>query len=64
RRITALASDFREHESRFLTHAQQGVSAIQTIQAFTAEERERERILGASRRALGSALRLYVFQTG
>jgi ATP-binding cassette subfamily B protein/subfamily B ATP-binding cassette protein MsbA len=64
RRIAALSSEFRENESRFLSHTQQGVGAMQTVQAFTAEERERERILRASRRALGSALRLYVFQSG
>ncbi len=64
RRITGLATELRESESRFLSETQRGVGAIQVVQAFTAEPRERERILAASARALSAANRLYVFETG
>ena len=64
RRITGLATELRESESRFLSEAQRGVGAIEVVQAFTAEPRERERILAASARALSAANRLYVFETG
>jgi ATP-binding cassette subfamily B protein/subfamily B ATP-binding cassette protein MsbA len=64
RRITSLATEQRESESRFLSETQRGVGAIHVVQAFTAEARERARVLDASSRALGSALRLYVFETG
>jgi len=63
RRITSLATEQRETESRFLSETQRGVGAIQVVQAFTAEARERERVMDASSRALGSAFRLYVFET-
>jgi ATP-binding cassette subfamily B protein/subfamily B ATP-binding cassette protein MsbA len=64
RRISGLATQLRERESRFLSEAQRGVEAIHVVQAFTAEARERARILGASRDALSAAHRLYVFETG
>jgi ATP-binding cassette subfamily B protein/subfamily B ATP-binding cassette protein MsbA len=64
RRISSLATEQREHESQFLSETQRGVGAIQVVQAFTAEARERARVMDASSRALGSALRLYVFETG
>jgi ATP-binding cassette subfamily B protein/subfamily B ATP-binding cassette protein MsbA len=63
RRITSLATEQRESESRFLSETQRGVGAIQVVQAFTAEARERARVMDASSRALGSAFRLYVFET-
>jgi len=64
RRIAGLATELRESESRFLSETQRGVGAIQVVQAFTAEPRERGRILAASARALSAANRLYVFETG
>jgi ATP-binding cassette subfamily B protein/subfamily B ATP-binding cassette protein MsbA len=64
RRITSLATEQRENESQFLSETQRGVGAIQVVQAFTAEARERARVMDASARALGSAFRLYVFETG
>ena len=63
RRITGLATELRESESRFLSETQRGVGAIHVVQAFTAEPRERERIMAASSRALGAANKLYVFET-
>jgi len=63
RRITSLATEQRESESRFLSETQRGVGAIQVVQAFTAEARERARVMDASSRALVSAFRLYVFET-
>lgn len=64
RRISGLATELREGESRFLTETQRGVGAIHVVQAFTAEPRERARVLAASARALDAARRLYVFETG
>jgi ATP-binding cassette subfamily B protein/subfamily B ATP-binding cassette protein MsbA len=64
RRMTALATEQRETESRFLSETQRGVGAIHVVQAFTAETREQARVMAASQRALGSALRLYVFESG
>jgi ATP-binding cassette subfamily B protein/subfamily B ATP-binding cassette protein MsbA len=64
RRISALSTEQREHESRFMAETQRGVGAIHVVQAFTAETREQARMMEASERALGSALRLYVFQSG
>jgi len=64
RRITALATEQRETESRFLSETQRGLGAIHVVQAFTAEAREQARVMDASQRALGSALRLYVFESG
>jgi len=63
-RISALAMTQREDESRFLSETQRGVGAIHVVQAFTAEPREQARMMQASERALGSALRLYVFESG
>ncbi len=63
RRIAGLATEVRESESRFLSETQRGVGAIHVVQAFTAEPRERERVLAASARALSAANRLYVFET-
>lgn len=63
RRMASLATDVRESESRFLSETQRGVGAIHILQAFTAESRERDRVLSASARALSAANRLYLFQT-
>ncbi len=64
RRIAGLATELRESESNFLSETQRGVGAIHVVQAFTAEPRERARVLAASSRALDAANRLYVFETG
>jgi len=64
RRIAALAASQRESESAFFSETQRGVGAIHVVQAFTAEQREHERVMTASARALEAALRLYVFETG
>lgn len=64
RRISRLALEMREDESRFLAETQRGVGAIQVVQAFTAESREHARVMDASGRALSSSRRLYVFETG
>jgi len=64
RRIATLATTQRESESAFFSEAQRGVGAIHVVQAFTAEQREHERVMDASDRALDAALRLYVFETG
>jgi ATP-binding cassette subfamily B protein len=64
RRIDALSQQVRESESRFLGEAERGIGSIQVVQAFTAEPLEHARVMAASSRALASALRLYVLQTG
>lgn len=64
RRIAGLSIELRERESRFLSETERGVGAIQVVQAFTAEPRERARVLEASSRALEAANRLYLFETG
>ena len=64
RRIDALSQSARESESHFLGEAERGIASIQVVQAFTAEPLEHARVMAASSRALASALRLYVLQTG
>jgi len=64
RRIAVLATTQRESESAFFSETQRGVGAIHVVQAFTAEQIEHERVMDASDRALGAALRLYVFESG
>jgi ATP-binding cassette subfamily B protein len=64
RRLDTLSRQMRESESHFLSAAEHGIGSIQVVQAFTAEPREHARVMAASSRALSSALRLYLFQTG
>jgi ATP-binding cassette subfamily B protein len=64
RRLDRLSGEMRESESHFLSAAEHGIGSIQVVQAFTAEPQEHARVMAASSRALTSALRLYLFQTG
>jgi ATP-binding cassette subfamily B protein/subfamily B ATP-binding cassette protein MsbA len=64
RRIARLAEEMRKRESRLLSEAERGVGSIHVVQAFTAETRERDRVMRASSSSLDSALRLYLFETG
>jgi ATP-binding cassette subfamily B protein/subfamily B ATP-binding cassette protein MsbA len=64
RRVSELARETRESESRLLSEAERGIGAIAVVQAFTAEPREHERVMRASSDALSSTLRLNLFETG
>ncbi len=63
RRVTAVATDARQKESRLYSVTQRGISAIRIVQAFTTEEEEHRRFLTSSTESLQANLRLYVLQT-
>jgi ATP-binding cassette, subfamily B, bacterial len=62
-RITAVATEVRERESTVYTLVQWAMSSIKVVQAFTKEEEEYGRFIGASRASLKATLRLYGWQT-
>src|SRR5204863_6944455 len=53
----------RDLGSRVYSLVQWGMAAIKVVQAFTKEEEEHRRFMGASRESLGATLRLYNWQT-
>jgi ATP-binding cassette subfamily B protein len=63
RKIIDLATEVRDLDSRVYSLVQWAMSAIKVIQAFTKEEEEHRRFMGASRESLGATLRLYNWQT-
>ena len=63
RRITRVATDAREKESRLYSVAQRAMSSIKVIQAFTGEEDEHRSFLDVSRASLDANLSLYTVQT-
>jgi ATP-binding cassette, subfamily B, bacterial len=63
RRITVVATEVRERESTVYTLVQWAMSSIKVVQAFTKEEEEYGRFIGASRASLKATLRLYSWQT-
>ena len=63
RKISDLATEVRERESHVYTVVQWAMSAVKLVQAFTREEDEYRRFMGASRASLGATLRLYSWQT-
>jgi ATP-binding cassette, subfamily B, bacterial len=63
RRITTIAGEVRERESTVYTLVQWAMSSIKVVQAFTKEEEEYGRFIGASRASLKATLRLYSWQT-
>ncbi|HJU16722.1 MAG TPA: ABC transporter ATP-binding protein [Stellaceae bacterium] len=63
RKIVAVAGDVRITESRVYSLVQWGMAAIKLVQAFTKEEEEHRRFMGASRDSLRATLRLYNWQT-
>ncbi len=63
RRIAALATEVRERESHVYSLVQWAMSSVKLVQAFTQEEDEYRRFMGASRASLGATLRLYSWQT-
>src|SRR5215472_6086086 len=63
RRIVEIAGDVRTSESRVYSLVQWAMSSIKLVQAFTKEEEELRRFMGASRESLKATLRLYSWQT-
>ncbi len=63
RKISDLATEVRDNESVVYSLVQWAMSAMKVVQAFTKEEEEYRRFMGASRASLGSTLRLYSWQT-
>src|SRR5258707_7109336 len=63
RKIVNVATEVRVTESRVYSLVQWAMSSIKVVQAFTKEEEEHRRFMGASRESLGATLRLYNWQT-
>jgi len=63
RKITAVATEVRERESTVYTLVQWAMSSVKVVQAFTKEEEEYGRFIGASRASLKATLLLYSWQT-
>jgi len=63
RKIVTAATEVRDLESRVYSLVQWGMSAIKLVQAFTKEDEEHRRFMGASRESLRATLRLYNWQT-
>jgi ATP-binding cassette subfamily B protein/subfamily B ATP-binding cassette protein MsbA len=63
RKIVEIAGDVRTTESRVYSLVQWAMSSIKLVQAFTKEEEEHRRFMGASRESLQATLRLYNWQT-
>jgi ATP-binding cassette, subfamily B, bacterial len=63
RKITTVATEVRERESMVYTLVQWAMSSVKVVQAFTKEEEELGRFMGASGASLRATLRLYSWQT-
>src|SRR5277367_3289462 len=63
RKIVDVATEVRTTESRVYSLVQWAMSSIKVVQAFTREEDEHRRFMGASRESLRATLRLYSWQT-
>src|SRR5712691_6746681 len=63
RKIVDVATEVRNTESRVYSLVQWAMSSIKVVQAFTKEEEEHRRFMGASRESLRATLRLYSWQT-
>ncbi|MBV9554659.1 MAG: ABC transporter ATP-binding protein, partial [Alphaproteobacteria bacterium] len=63
RRIAVVATEMRDADSRVYSIIQWAMSSIKVVQAFTREEDEHRRFMGASRTYLGFTLKLYNWQT-
>ncbi|MGC2411575.1 MAG: ABC transporter ATP-binding protein [Stellaceae bacterium] len=63
RRIADVATEVRDADSRVYSIVQWAISSIKVVQAFTKEDEEYRRFMGASRSSLGFTLRLYNWQT-
>jgi len=63
RKINDVATDVRERETLVYSLVQWAMQSIKIVQAFTQEEGEYRRFMGASGASLGATLRLYSWQT-
>jgi ATP-binding cassette subfamily B protein/subfamily B ATP-binding cassette protein MsbA len=63
RRIVDVAAEVRVTESRVYSLVQSVFASIKIVQAFTKEDEEHRRFMGASRESLRATLRLYSWQT-
>jgi ATP-binding cassette subfamily B protein/subfamily B ATP-binding cassette protein MsbA len=63
RKIVEVATEVRDADARVYSLVQWGMSAIKVVQAFTKEEEEHRRFMGASRESLRATLRMYNWQT-
>jgi ATP-binding cassette subfamily B protein/subfamily B ATP-binding cassette protein MsbA len=63
RKIVEVATEVRDADARVYSLVQWGMAAIKVVQAFTKEEEEHRRFMGASRDSLRATLRLYNWQT-
>jgi len=63
RKIIDVATEVRTTESRVYSLVQWSMSAIKLVQAFTKEEEEHRRFMGASQQSLRATLQLYSWQT-
>jgi ATP-binding cassette, subfamily B, bacterial len=63
RKIVDVATEVRATESRVYSLVQWSMSAIKLVQAFTKEEEEHRRFMGASQQSLRATLQLYSWQT-
>ena len=63
RKIVDVATEVRTTESRVYSVVQWAMSSIKVVQAFTKEEEEHRRFMGASAESLRATLRLYSWQT-
>jgi ATP-binding cassette subfamily B protein len=63
RRIADVATEVRDADSRVYSLVQWAISSMKVVQAFTKEEEEYHRFMGASRTSLAFTLRLYNWQT-
>jgi ATP-binding cassette, subfamily B, bacterial len=63
RRIGDAATEVRDADSRVYSIVQWAISSMKVVQAFTREEDEYHRFMGASRTSLGFTLKLYNWQT-
>src|SRR6202047_3621483 len=63
RKIVDVATEVRDLDSRVYSLVQWGMAAVKVVQAFTKEEEEHRRFMGASQESLRATLRLYNWQT-
>src|SRR5881227_1837049 len=63
RKIVEVATEVRDADARVYSLVQWGIAAIKVVQAFTKEEEEHRRFMGASQDSLRATLRLYNWQT-
>jgi ATP-binding cassette subfamily B protein/subfamily B ATP-binding cassette protein MsbA len=63
RKIVDVATEVRDADSRVYSLVQWGMAAIKVVQAFTKEEEEHSRFMGASQHSLRATLRMYNWQT-